>query len=181
MKLLKVILNIIYPILILLLLLANNRCQGTGTVEASDSRNVIREEEATDSANIVRQARETGGSGNLKITLLWSFQGDIDLHVTQPNDSTIYWRRPKDSVTGGFLDVDNRLGGVESAENIFWETPPMGEYIVSLVYYGPSESSNVAESGICSVVVFQDGKTPLTYKVKMANVKEEKIVTRIIL
>ena len=179
MKTLKLILGGVYPILILLLL-ANAKCQRTDTPNnVEDDRRT--EETRTDSASIIRQAQETGNSGNLKITLLWSFQGDIDLHVKQPNDNVIYWKTPKDTSTGGFLDVDNQDGGVNSAENIFWEKPITGEYMVSLVYYAQSNKTKIAESGTCTVVVFQDGKSPQRYEIQMNNVKDKKSVTKILI
>lgn len=186
MKQLKIILGVIYPILIILLLLSNCRgCRRDGEVgqrigEPTDTARVDKEHnESADSASVVEQARSTGKSGNLKVTLLWNFQGDIDLHVTQPNGKTIYYNDSKDTATGGFLDVDNTKGGNSSAENIFWENPPRGEYNVKLVYYQESQATGNAESGICSVVVFQQGRSPQTYRVEMNRVKEEKNVVTV--
>lgn len=193
MKQLKTILGVIYPILIVLLLLSNCR----GCKHSDNSQRSIEEPvdtariggepadtariggEPADSASVVEQAQNTGQSGNLKITLLWNFQGDIDLHVTQPNGKTIYYKESKDASTGGFLDVDNRNGGNGSAENIFWENPPKGNYNVKLVYYKESQTTGIAESGTCSVVVFQQGKSPQTYQVEMNNVDETKNVVTI--
>ena len=132
-----------------------------------------------DTASVAEKAKHIGQSGNLKITLLWNFQGDIDLHVTQPNGRTIYYEESKDTSTGGFLDVDNRNGGNGSAENMYWENPPKGEYQVKLVYYKESLATRIAESGICSVVVFQQGKSPQTYQVEMNYVNETKNVVTI--
>ena len=183
MKQLKVILGIIYPILIILLCLSN--CKGCknsretsgSTEDLIDTTRVV--EEPVDTTSVVEQAQHTGQSGNLKVTLLWNFQGDIDLHVTQPNGKTIYYKESKDLSTGGFLDVDNRDGGNGSAENIFWANPPKGEYNVKLVYYQESQATGNAESGICSVVVFQQGRSPQTYRVEMNRVKEEKNVVTV--
>jgi len=183
MKQLKVILGIIYPILIILLCLSN--CKGCknsretsgSTEDPIDTTRVV--EEPVDTASVVEQAQHTGQSGNLKVTLLWNFQGDIDLHVTQPNGKTIYYKESKDLSTGGFLDVDNRDGGNGSAENIFWANPPKGKYRVSLVYYQASHKTNVGESGICSIVVFQEGKDPKTYQVEMNRIEESKDVVEL--
>lgn len=182
MKALKIILGSVYPILILLLLLSNCRgCRNVGANEAkdSDTLSVVDPDSSVtilpnDSA--AHKAQQIGQSGNLKVTLLWSFQGDIDLFVKQPNGKTIFFRDKRDSTTGGFLDVDNRNGGEGSAENIFWENPPKGVYRVSLLYYGPSQSSNKAESGTCKVVVFREGSAPLTYAVEMNSVNDQKII-----
>ena len=134
MKGLKIILGIIYPILIILLLLSNcNRHKAGGDQEniTEDSTTVKEEQVDTDTAQVdtvqaVREARNTGQTGDLKVTLLWDFYGDIDLHVMQPTGLEIYYSYPQDAVTGGALDVDNRDGGEGSAENIFGPIPPRG-------------------------------------------------------
>lgn len=33
---------------------------------------------------------DVGGDGDIKITLLWDFPGDLDLHVMQPNGEEIW-------------------------------------------------------------------------------------------
>ena len=53
-------------------------------------------------------------------------------------------------------------------------------YKVSVVYFGPSRRTEVAEKGVCTVVVFQSGKEPQTYNVEMTTLKEKKVVTDII-
>lgn len=118
----------------------------------------------------LRRAQRIGGSGALKITLLWDFSSDIDLHVTQPNGKTIFYRNTRDAATGGFLDVDNRTGGRNSAENIYWSNPPAGNYIVKLNYYARRNNS----SGLCTVVVNQQGQDPKFYRVNMSQVGETK-------
>ena len=176
MKTLKFILGSIYPILIILLLLANIKaCQKNEPIVRPEQPAV----EPADTTNVVRQAEQTGESGNLKITLLWNFEGDIDLHVLQPNGKEIYYDRKTDESTGGALDVDNQDGGNGSAENIYWEEPPKGEYTVSLVYYKESKSTGVAGSGTCKIVVFQEGKEPETYTSNLSRVKESKNVVKI--
>lgn len=172
MKVLKAILVAIYPILIALLLLLN--------LKACDRQNETPPQgEVTDTTEEVRQAQEVGKTGNLKVTLLWDFFGDIDLHVTQPNGYEIFYDNRTDSETGGYLDVDNVNGGNGSAENIYWEKPQKGNYSISLVYYQPSRSMNLIQSGTCTVVVFQQGKSPITYKVRMDNVRDQKHIANI--
>lgn len=176
MKTLKFILGSIYPILIILLLLANIKaCQKNEPIVRPEQPVV----EPVDTTNVVRQAEQTGKSGNLKVTLLWNFEGDIDLHVLQPNGKEIYYDRKTDESTGGALDVDNQDGGYGSAENIYWEEPPKGEYTVFLVYYKESKSTGVAGSGTCKIVVFQEGKEPQTYTSNLSRVKESKNVVKI--
>ena len=185
---LKALLVVIYPALILLLVLAHytgccnnmNECERVhiDTVVRVDTLVRVDTVVLEENSEQIRRARETGNSGDLKITLLWDFPGDIDLHVKQPNGKTINYRKTKDRSTGGFLDVDNRRGGNGSAENIYWEHPISGEYQVSLEYYQPSEGIGVIGAGDCTVVVFQKGREPQSFVVRMSTVKEKRnIVT----
>lgn len=182
-----------YPILLLLLLLSNcsRGCGREGLTGSGDDTlpagSTTVTEPPADSHNseepaeeeLVEAARHTGRSGNLKVTLLWDFQGDIDLHMMQPNGNELFFRNKKDRSTGGFLDVDNQAGGPGSAENMFWETPPPGEYTIALHYYQPSAATGVAEAGTCSVIVFKQGEEPRTYRVPMQRVNESVIVTKL--
>lgn len=106
MKTLKNILILLYPVLIILLLLSNIKSCTNDTI----ADNIEPAEERSDSS-LVRRAERTGNIGDLKITLLWNFQGDIDLHVAQPNGNEIFFDNRRDISTGGYLDVDNRDGG----------------------------------------------------------------------
>lgn len=120
--------------------------------------------------DLVREARKVGGDGDLKLTLLWNFPGDIDIHVLQPNGKEIYYRYKKDNSTGGFLDVDNVVGGSGSAENVFWKRPPKGTYKVWLHYFQPSRETGETGAGLCNVVLLRKGQDPKTYKVRMSEV-----------
>ena len=66
--------------------------------EVNDSRippaEVINVQDSTDTS--VREAEAVGESGDLKVTLLWDFPGDIDLHVVQPNGRQIYYQHKHD-------------------------------------------------------------------------------------
>lgn len=187
MKLLKIILISLYPILLILLLLVNIKSSKISKSDSSDyiinepvdSSEPVGSSEPVDSSEVVEHAQKIGRSGTLKITLLWNFYGDIDLHVKQPNGKEIYYDEKKDVNTGGFLDVDNVNGGNGAAENVYWENPPKGNYDVTLVYYQASRSTNMANVGTCSVVIFQQGKEPKTYTVPMKSIKEEKKVITI--
>jgi hypothetical protein len=74
-------------------------------------------------------------NGVLQIGLSWSNGGtDIDLYVTDPTGTTIYYVNPSSS-SGGFLDRDDTDGF--GPENIFWNgNYPDGTYSVSVNYYG---------------------------------------------
>lgn len=177
MKKLKTILCSIYPILIILLLLANAK----GCAPRPSENVPTQTDEPLDTADAVREAERVGQNGALKVTLLWNFDGDIDLHVRQPNGEEIYYGNKEDESTGGELDVDNQRGGSGSAENIYWPEPPNGEYSIYLVYYAASKSTGYAGSGTCTVVVFQEGKTPQTYKAEMSSINETKAITKILI
>lgn len=175
MKTLKIVLFSTYALLAILLLINYN----TNKTEASTRSSDTLTEEPVDTADVVRTAEKVGNNGALKVTLLWNFEGDIDLHVKQPNNKEIYYDHKNDASTGGALDVDNQNGGNGSAENIYWARPPKGEYTIQLVYYQQSKSTGVVGSGICKVVVFQEGKAPQTYTTEMSEVKETKTIIKI--
>lgn len=175
MKTLKTVLFSTYALLAILLLINYN----TNKTEASTRSSDTLTEEPVDTADVVRTAEKVGNNGALKVTLLWNFEGDIDLHVKQPNNKEIYYDHKNDASTGGALDVDNQNGGNGSAENIYWARPPKGEYTIQLVYYQQSKSTGVVGSGICKVVVFQEGKDPQTYTTEMSEVKEKKNIVKI--
>lgn len=196
MKSLKTILGLTYPILILLLLL--NNCKGCSSEEPTISEEpdimpppahlvdslpaqvpeLDEVEIDTTSTEVVRQAEAVGSTGALKITLLWNFHADIDLHVKQPTGKEIYYKEKQDLSTGGYLDVDNREGGDGAAENIFWNDPPKGQYLVGLEYFNKALSGR-AESGNCTIVVFQEGREPVAYNVNMSTIKEFKTILSI--
>ncbi len=87
------------------------------------------------------------GSGDLQATLLWGNSTDLDLHVTDPSGTDIYYSNPTSS-TGGKLDHDDIPGcGAAPAthvENIYWPTggAPTGPYKVYVVDYSECGSSS---------------------------------------
>lgn len=124
--------------------------------------------------DLVAAAERVGGNGDLKITLLWNFPGDIDVHVQQPSGKMINYQRKKDSSSGGFLDVDNIHGGRGSAENIFWRKPPKGTYKVWVKYYPMSQGTG---SGTANLVLFRKGEQSQTFEVPMHRPGDEAFVT----
>ena len=98
------------------------------------------------------------GFGALKATLSWDFYADIDLHAVEPDGSQIYWKTPY-SVSGGFLDVDNRAGGEGSVENIYWEHPLEGTYRFYVNYYGKSVYNDMEQCGVCRVAILYNGRS----------------------
>jgi hypothetical protein len=66
------------------------------------------------------------GTGDIQITLRWESSADLDLHVTEPNGTEIWYSDKGPTSTGGRLDVDSNVGCEEngSVENVFW---PVGQ------------------------------------------------------
>lgn len=200
MKFLKFVLISVYVILIVLLLLSNcNGCQeksvkrpdnpvvnpnqeddDTLVVEPVDTA-VIVEPLPMDSVteDIIERADTVGESGKLKVTLMWDFPADIDLHVNTPNGEEIDYQHKSDN-TGGKLDVDDTSGGAGSAENVYWdENPPRGDYEVSLVYYDIRTGGE--NGGQCTVFVRRDingVQKEEVYQVDMTEKGERKFITR---
>ncbi len=88
------------------------------------------------------------GTGDVKVTLSFDQDTDLDLHVTEPDGTQIYYDAPQ-SASGGQLDLDSNPGcstidGI-NIENIFWPTgsAPVGEYVVNLQYYAPCVAGTV--------------------------------------
>jgi hypothetical protein len=76
------------------------------------------------------------GTGDVQITLRWESSADLDLHVTEPDGTEIYYADKGPTSTGGRLDVDSNVGCQEdgSVENVFWPSGrmPRGEYTVEV-------------------------------------------------
>ena len=183
MNYLKAVLYGTYVVLILLLLLTSIRwCAHEPTpdelisVEPPHIDSLPRQTEparpvADDAA---RRAEIIGGNGDLKVTLLWDFYADIDLHVKQPNNRTIYFGASRDYTTGGYLDVDNTRGGSGSAENIYWSSnPPSGTYSVSLHYFSGSGQ------GVCKVRIFWRGELIQAHDVNMSIQGQKRFITNV--
>lgn len=160
MRTLSVVLFSIYAILIALLIgVIRPSIPDTNSTPSQEEHP---EPETPASQEEQRRAERIGGSGDLKITLLWDFYGDIDLHVYEPSGNHIYYGKDKNPRTGGFLDVDNTSGGPNSGENIYWSNPPSGRYKVNINYYG-----TLVGAGTCTVVVQIKDQQPHSYKVNM--------------
>ena len=185
MKVLKIFLGAVYAILIILLLLLGLKNCTNDTPQTPPPpppAPIDTVKEPIDTTVIVekdtiaeKEAEEIGGSGKLKVTLLWDFRGDIDLHVIEPSGNELYFENMKNPESGGYLDVDNIPGGEGACENVYWEHPPKGQYRVKLVYYNKPLFD--FSSHQCKVVVFQEGCETKTYSVTMEEEDEVKQVT----
>lgn len=72
------------------------------------------------------------GTGDVQVTLTWTGDVDLDLHVIDPSGTEIYFASPT-SPSGGQLDVDYIPTAGDSGthvENIYWPTggAPAGSY-----------------------------------------------------
>jgi len=94
---------------------------------------------------IIDRVEEAGGqcTGALCISLAWATTDDIDLMVAEPNSHEIYYK-DKVSPSGGRLDVDANGPGraliSNPVENIFWENPPTGDYLIVIRTYKLNET-----------------------------------------
>ena len=77
------------------------------------------------------------GTGNLQVTVSWDTRADVDLHVVEPGGEEIFYDNRR-SEAGGELDLDaNRecSGDDVRNENIVWDAPPRGRYVVRVNYW----------------------------------------------
>lgn len=75
----------------------------------------------------------TLGSGAIMVTLEWDEQPDVDLHVTEPNGTMVYWRNPVGP--SGYLDRDDVDGYGPEHYFVSCEALEIGRYDVALNYY----------------------------------------------
>lgn len=79
-------------------------------------------------------------TGDVRVTLIWDNDDDLDLWVTEPGGETVSWH-DKVVPSGGFLDRDDNVGqcGVDQeaggVENTVWDPAPSGTYTVQLSNY----------------------------------------------
>jgi len=145
-KALSVLLFLIYAALIVLLFLLNKKPKPVDDDEEEEEE-------------LIDRSENIGQSGDLKVTAMWDFHGDVDLHVMQPNGNEIYFDNTVDNDTGGNLDIDNQQGGQGAAENIYWENPPAGQYVVELVFYKFAEEyEGNNNSGVVHVIIKKKGQ-----------------------
>ena len=84
------------------------------------------------------------GTGDITISMLWDTDDDLDLHVSTPDGSEIYYSNRE--AGGGILDYDANVGGRtmdNPVENIYFTSPASGTYTVWIENYsdrsdGPS-------------------------------------------
>jgi len=75
---------------------------------------------------------ETPAPAGLRVRLAFGPEADLDLHVTDPRQETVYFANTP-SASGGQLVSDVRCGGPgERVEVIEFEAPPPGRYRVGV-------------------------------------------------
>jgi hypothetical protein len=78
------------------------------------------------------------GTGDMQVTLQWESSADLDLHVTEPDGTELYWQSPGPSASGGQLDVDSNIACEPdgSVENVYWSgAPPSGDFAIEVNGY----------------------------------------------
>lgn len=96
--------------------------------------------QATLNDNLERLLRQhNAGTGDLRISLMWSNHNDLDLHVVDPSGTEIYYQRRR-SETGGLLDIDMNASPPlrnPAVENVYWPTrgAPAGRFRVYVNHF----------------------------------------------
>jgi hypothetical protein len=110
-------------------------------------------------------------SGSVQITVGWNSGADIDLYVTDPSGSTLYYNEQHDrSSIGGHLDHSargdcRREQRNSRIENAYWPAPMRpGKYRVALHYFSPCDQGASTEATL-SVVV--DSELVGTYRYRL--------------
>ena len=89
------------------------------------------------------------GQGTLRFTLTWSVNGDMDLHVTPPCGTEIYYGRS--AACGGVLDRDDTTA--RGPENIYWNAA----YTPGRYYVCPESYTGAVAYATWTLVVVRNG------------------------
>lgn len=118
---------------------AGDMLVGAEGTEAGNAFEATEQEYQTE-VDLIQDASKYG-FGDVKITLKWDSEGDVDLHVKDPDDHYIYYNAKKPSGCEGYLDVDNTKG--YGPENIFFakNQAPQGIYKIKVNKYGSMASA----------------------------------------
>ena len=100
------------------------------------------------------------GDGEVRVTLTWEGDDDLDLHVIDPSGERIWWQ-DNSAASGGLLDRDDNVGvcGADpepgGVENVFWPVgaAPTGSYSVEIYSFNDCVPANAA----WTLQVFVDG------------------------
>lgn len=89
------------------------------------------------------------GDGEVRVTLTWEGDDDLDLHVIDPSGERIWWQ-DNSAASGGLLDRDDNVGvcGTDpepgGVENVFWPVgdAPTGSYSVEIYSFNDCAPAN---------------------------------------
>lgn len=114
------------------------------------------------------------GTGDVQVTLRWTGDADLDLHVVDPNDEEI-WFANAQSASGGELDVDANgscEGLARPVENVYWPIgrAPAGTYEVYVQYY---QLCDVTAPVDYEVTITLDGEVMDRINAQITNVGEQ--------
>ncbi|AFX93552.1 hypothetical protein G646_gp084 [Serratia phage phiMAM1] len=125
-------------------------------------------------ASIKERVKSAGGNvdGEMRISLSWFNNDDLDLHVHEPNGEHIYFHH-RNSTSGGMLDIDmNGLGGMSPTrtpvENVFWRRASSmreGVYTIVVNNYSAREMIDV---GFEMEIEFKGQKYNFVYDKKVS-------------
>jgi hypothetical protein len=97
-------------------------------------------------------------TGDVQVTINWNSGADIDLYVTDPSGSTLFYNEQhKKSPIGGHLDHDARGDCRKEQknpriENAYWSAAKRGTYKVELHYFSPCTRGATTEVTLSVVV-----------------------------
>lgn len=116
-----------------------------------DNTLVTTEQEYQNEIDLIESGSQHG-FGDVKVTLKWETQGDVDLYLIDPKGHNIY-HNSKSCGCGGALDVDDQRG--TGPENIFFPkgTASQGNYKVKVKNYGITSSVGY------TLFIYAKGKT----------------------
>ena len=89
-------------------------------------------------------------AGDLRMSLVWEVDTDIDLHVRTPSGAEVHWDNPR--ADGGHLDLDDceanvnveklrcRHPGSTHVENIYFSAPSSGTYTIVIKNFSDAVS-----------------------------------------
>lgn len=101
------------------------------------SRTKIDEDVSSYMANLQFPSAQLG-SGAITVTLTWGSEPDVDLHVTEPNGTHVYYSNLQG--VSGYLDLDDTTSYGPEHYYVSCETLEIGSYSVGVNYYSGSGS-----------------------------------------
>jgi hypothetical protein len=116
--------------------------------------------EFTDACDGTFVTPEEPQTGDVSFRLTWNTPEDLDLYVTEPNGTTIYWGNEGPTSTGGQLDVDSNFpcgSNTNAVENVFWPvgSAPQGSYVFWAERYDSCSSYGGTDTPAFTLQVFE--------------------------